>query len=400
MPRKPRAFPIALRACTIALALIAGLLTPVPAPAEAAPTAQQVHDAKTRVDALVQQMQQAQATLDSINRSLQAATVAVDKQEAALEKIRAQLLATQASLDLNQAHYDAIMSQLNQRATQAFMDGPASNLGFILGATSMGDLSDRIEFVSVIAENDAGLAQDVANTKSQLQSELDALVQLRAQQQDALAKANQASAQIAASFAAQAKIVDYIAAKKARAEKIARRLSTAYQAWLSQQGGWGYGGGHHSVPMPPGWDKVILACPVNGPRSFTDGFGAPRYTGGFHLHAGNDIMAPRGTPIVASFDGTAHKGWSTLGGNEVFVYGPYGYSFNAHLNGYSSHSEGPVHTGDVIGYVGDTGDAIGTHDHFEFHPYVMPNHWPASPYGYSVIGTAIDPYPLLVAACG
>jgi murein DD-endopeptidase MepM/ murein hydrolase activator NlpD len=264
----------------------------------------------------------------------------------------------------------------------------------------MGDLSDRIEFVSVVAEGDAALAQDVSNTRSQLQSELDAQVQLRAQQRDALAKADGARAQIAASFAAQTKLVDYIAAKKARAEKLARRLSSAYRDWLSHQGGGGYGGGHHGVPMPPGWANVLMACPVNGPRSFTDGFGAPRYTGGFHLHAGNDIMAPRGTPIVAPFDGTAQRGSSTLGGNEVFVYGRYGYAFNAHLNSYSSHSDGIVHTGDVIGYVGDTGDAIGTHDHFEFHPNVMPSNWPASPYGYSVIAGAIDPYPLLVAVCG
>ena len=376
------------------------MLIPATKAAVAAPTAQQVHDAKSRVDALVQQMKQAQATLDSINASLDAATAQVDKQEAALEKIRAELLSTQASLTRNQAHYNAIIAQLDQRATQAFMDGPASSMGFILGATSMGDLSDRIEFVSVVAENDTGLAQDVANTRTQLQAELDALVQLRAQQADALALADSARTQIAAAFAAEAKTVDYISSKKARAEKIARQLSNSYRAWLSRQGDFGYGGGHKGVPMPPGWDKVLLTCPVNGPRGYTDGFGAPRYTGGYHLHQGVDIMSPGGTPIVAPFDGTAQRSSSPLGGNEEYVYGAYGYAFNAHLSSYGPHSDGVVIAGDVIGYVGDTGDAVGTHDHFEFHPNVIPNNWPASPYGYSVIGTAIDPYPLLVAACG
>jgi murein DD-endopeptidase MepM/ murein hydrolase activator NlpD len=152
--------------------------------------------------------------------------------------------------------------------------------------------------------------------------------------------------------------------------------------------------------MPPGWDKVLSRCPVNGPRSFTDGFGEPRYTGGYHLHQGVDVMAPRGTPIVAPFDGSAQQSSSPLGGNEEYVYGPYGYVFNAHLSSYSSLSNGIVHAGDVIGYVGDTGDAVGTHDHFEFHPNVIPTNWPASPFGYAVIGSAIDPYPLLVAACG
>ena len=63
---------------------------------------------------------------------------------------------------------------------------------------------------------------------------------------------------------------------------------------------------------------------------------------------------------------------------------------------------GPVQAGDVIGYVGSTGLAGGAvnHNHFEFHPNVMPTSWPASYYGYSIIDDAINPYPLLVAACG
>ena len=77
--------------------------------------------------------------------------------------------------------------------------------------------------------------------------------------------------------------------------------------------------------------------------------------------------------------------------------------YNAHLDHYSANSDGPVQAGDVIGYVGDTGDAIGTpHDHFEWHPDTVPSNWPASYYGYTVIpGTsAVNPYPILVDICG
>ena len=85
----------------------------------------------------------------------------------------------------------------------------------------------------------------------------------------------------------------------------------------------------------------------------------------------------------------------------VFVSGARGTVYNAHLSSYSSLSNGPVHAGDVIGYVGDTGDAAAIfHDHFEFHPNVMPSSWPVSAYGYSIIEDAVNPYPLLVAACG
>jgi hypothetical protein len=39
------------------------------------------------------------------------------------------------------------------------------------------------------------------------------------------------------------------------------------------------------------------------------------------------------------------------------------------------------------------------HDHFEWHPDTIPTDWPKSAYGYSVIGDAVNPYPLLVEAC-
>ena len=68
---------------------------------------------------------------------------------------------------------------------------------------------------------------------------------------------------------------------------------------------------------------------------------------------------------------------------------------------YSANSDGPVQAGDIIGYVADSGDATGTpHDHFEWHPNTVPSNWPASYYGYTVIGTAANPYPVLVDVCG
>ncbi len=92
---------------------------------------------------------------------------------------------------------------------------------------------------------------------------------------------------------------------------------------------------------------------------------------------------------------------NTLGGLAVYVTGATGEVYNAHLVGYSANSKGPVQAGDIIGYVGWTGDAYGGvhHDHFEYHPNVIPSNWTVSAYGYSVIDNSINPYPLLVEAC-
>jgi murein DD-endopeptidase MepM/ murein hydrolase activator NlpD len=154
------------------------------------------------------------------------------------------------------------------------------------------------------------------------------------------------------------------------------------------------------VPLPDDWKGVFERCPVDQPRGFGDGFGAPRYVGGYHLHKGIDIVAPQGTPIIATFDGTASDATNIYGGTAVYVSGRFGSTYNAHMT--SIAKLGPVRAGDVIGYVGSTGLAGGevNHNHFEFRPNVMPSSWPASYYGYSIIDDAINPYPLLVEACG
>lgn len=130
---------------------------------------------------------------------------------------------------------------------------------------------------------------------------------------------------------------------------------------------------------------IFRACPVSGPVSFTDGFGyaIPHRKGvPAHIHQGIDMMAASGQPIVAPFDGVAESGHNWLGGNAVYVRGANGYVYNAHLSAYGKLGE--VKAGDVIGYVGSTGDAGGPHDHFEWHP------------GND---SAVDAYPYLMAVC-
>jgi murein DD-endopeptidase MepM/ murein hydrolase activator NlpD len=145
-----------------------------------------------------------------------------------------------------------------------------------------------------------------------------------------------------------------------------------------------------------------MRCPVSGPHAYSDSFGAPRYAGGYHPHAGVDIMAPLGTTIVAPFAGRVTKDYNGLGGNAFLLYGSQGYTYGAHLENYASpFPTGSVSAGTLIGYVGNTGDARGgpTHLHFEWHPNVIPAHPYRSAYGYTVINGAIDPYPYLNQVC-
>lgn len=131
-------------------------------------------------------------------------------------------------------------------------------------------------------------------------------------------------------------------------------------------------------------ESPFEVCPVDRPRHYVDDFGDPRYFPSFHYHQGIDIMAAEGTPIRAPFDGRAEK-WDSLGGGlAVYVHGRHGFVYNAHLSALGQL--GKVDAGDIVGYVGNSGDAIGhsPHDHFEWHPRG---------------GSAVDPFELLNATC-
>jgi murein DD-endopeptidase MepM/ murein hydrolase activator NlpD len=113
--------------------------------------------------------------------------------------------------------------------------------------------------------------------------------------------------------------------------------------------------------------------PVYGPdASFTDDFQAARAATGWHH--GNDIFAPLGTPVLAVTDGELFLvGLNAIGGNRLWLRDSAGNEFYyAHLSAYTplAFNGSKVKAGDVIGFVGTTGDAVGTppHLHFEIHP--------------------------------
>ena len=111
--------------------------------------------------------------------------------------------------------------------------------------------------------------------------------------------------------------------------------------------------------------------PVAGDASFSDDFGVARTT---TWHHGIDIFAAKGTPLVAVADGTLlDVGWNDVGGNRLWLRDAAGNEFYyAHLSSFSPLARGgtTVRAGDVVGFVGATGDAVGTspHVHFEIHP--------------------------------
>jgi len=126
--------------------------------------------------------------------------------------------------------------------------------------------------------------------------------------------------------------------------------------------------------------------PVGEPYSFIDSWGYPRMVGTEyqHGHQGVDIMAPFGTPLYAVERGIITRvGTDVLGGTKLWLKGQSGtYYYYAHLQSFAEGMvEGAVvNAGDVVGFVGDTGNAQGgaPHLHFQIHPG---GGEPVNPYG-------------------
>ena len=123
-------------------------------------------------------------------------------------------------------------------------------------------------------------------------------------------------------------------------------------------------------------------CPVAGPNAFGDTWGAPRSGG--RTHQGVDMMSPGGTPLVAVVAGSVTMKTNALGGNVVWLAGVDGARYYyAHLSAWEGGSRS-VSAGEVIGFVGSTGNTTANHLHFEIHPGG---------------GLAINPYPTVRQYC-
>lgn len=130
---------------------------------------------------------------------------------------------------------------------------------------------------------------------------------------------------------------------------------------------------------------TLQVFPMQGRCGYTDTWGQARSEG--RSHEGTDVMGARGLALYATNDGVISKvsTGGRLGGNAIYVKMSNGtYFYYAHLDSFASGMAAgvPVKAGQVIGYVGSTGNVGTPHLHFEVHPNG---------------GAAINPYAILKA---
>ncbi len=368
--------------------------------------AQEIQAARDRADAAAQAMFDAESRLDTLELSIEAA----EDDLAAVESEAA-----------------SMRTSLQQDAQRSFVNsGSSIPLLIDLDQANAGITADRQASVargaaSVELDDFDAVMKDVRAQRADLERQLDATTQARQQFEDLKATAEAEVVKLAeieqqrlADVAVQQELErqrqarlaqEAAAAQQLQASNAAAAASKLAAAPAASSGNSSSGGSSRStgssgsaqgaaspapapapapVPAspPPSNAGSGIVCPVAGPRAFGDTWGASRSGG--RSHEGVDMMSPGGTPLVAVESGYAQFKTTRLGGNSVWVNGNSGTRyFYAHLSAWEGSSRN-VSRGEVIGYVGATGNTTANHLHFEVHPGG---------------GRAVNPYPYVRAVC-
>ena len=304
-----------------------------------------------------------------------------------LTRLETEREAAQAELERLRAHVQHLAVD---RYTRAGSDDP------LLTAVDLNEGERARVLAEIVTQGDRDAVDRYAATKDLLERTTEEVERTRADQEERLRALENEERRLASELdRLEVLEVERIEAERRAAEEAARRANdessrqrVAQLAALSEareagKAG-GSGGGSRVDPGPP--RQVATGdwvCPVQGAKSFRDSWGEPRSGG--RAHKGVDIMSPRGTPVVNPVSGVVSTRGDRLGGLSMHVQGDDGnYYYGTHLDSYSG-ATGRLPAGTVIGYVGDTGNAQGTHLHFEIHIG-----------GY---GNPINPYPTVARYC-
>lgn len=381
--KKQKILSIVLAAALFALALSPAMITRTQAVSQA-----DIDALKEEKEALNAEKEEIQKTIDALaaeHASIIEQKAALDEQNEIVRQeielineqvdIYDQLIANKSGeLEQAQTAESEQMTLLRSRMRAMEELGPITYLAILFEATSFSDLLSRLDMVREIMERDNELVNDYTESREHLEevkAEYESmLTEQEAAKTELLDKQAQLEEGIEAACQVMLSLEDDIEAYEAfYAEKEAKEAEMdaeirekiaeldAQRAQAEQAGAAAgiVGTGTYIWPLPgysPGSAYGWRMHPILGVMKF---------------HAGEDIGAPSGTPILAADSGVAYPASNPGGyGNYVLIdHGGGRSTLYGHMTSYCVSYGQSVKQGDVIGYVGSTGLSTGPHLHFE-----------------------------------
>lgn len=377
---------------------------------------QENEDLQAKIDALKEDEEAALAYQEELTGKIDENEQKIDQARATIEEMNGKIKELEARISLSEEKYQGTIDAFKERLKALYVSGGSSlgALEILLDSESLSEFFTRQELVEVMAQRDQSMLdqldaymeetqgdreelvaaqQEVADSKKAIEAAQDELEVLYEENDLLVAslEGQQADAQeqIAANEAEDAELqaqLEALIAERNRQEEEKRQQ--ALQNQQVQNGGSDGGegatqpsGGTGVEPVTPGLQSgfsPIWPLPGVGVGSITGHFGDMYFNG---PHNGLDIGAGYGTPIVAAQAGeviSAQYHWSW--GNNVLIWHNETFSTRyAHMSSIAVSAGQYVEQGQIIGYVGSTGESFGNHLHFEVY------------YG----GSRVDPDPYL-----
>jgi murein DD-endopeptidase MepM/ murein hydrolase activator NlpD len=276
--------------------------------------------------------------LSSLQRSLNSLAAKLDQADQALSFARARIATHQRELQKANTQLAPLRSALARRAAQLYIMGGQGLVESALGASDLATFLDRTTYLEQVSTGERGLMESLVAVSRRARYENRALSDALADAQHDRETLIRQRRKLDSMFADYQQLLNLL---HLNSRVVVFRASRSYGA--------------------------SIVCPVAGPHTLVNNFGAPRPGG---PHTGDDLPSPYGTPTVAVANGSiasiVYGGWMGLGiimrdvaGNEWWY---------AHLSARTVNAGEHVTQGEQIGRVGCSGNCSGPHLHFEYHP--------------------------------
>jgi murein DD-endopeptidase MepM/ murein hydrolase activator NlpD len=316
----------------------------------------ELREARQELRATKAKIRAREAKLRVLQREMNRLATSISLNQSQIDKASERMAELRGKLRVLEERTMRLQAQLDRRNREAYIQGPGAPVMYLLTATSADEAAARMSFLNEMNRRDEVLARKVGENAERLSRGRAEMSRLQRAHELALMQLEQDKAELRERMGQVRKLSAMLRVRK---EEILDRISRI---------------------------RPFAVCPIQGPVAIADDFGIwvqrSKARGGDHVHQGNDMMSPMGTPVVAPFDGVAVATPNKLGGLAVKVSGENGYVYMAHNSRYGQM--GQVEAGDVVAYVGATGNTSAPHVHFQWHPGG---------------GAAVDPHEFLLMVC-
>ncbi len=320
------------------------------------------NQARGQLNQLTYTADKIKAQMTQLEKQIATAQTLLNQKQTAYGQAQQQVLAVQKELEQKQKELEERQVALGKRAKAIYESGEVSHFELLIQAENLRDLITRIEYFTILVDNDRQLLVDIQTEKEQITKKTLELQSKRDQAAKLAAEAASVKADLDKAKSQQRQALEQNRKSQLAAIESIERFEAEANAWNDkirklQAARQGSGSGS------------ITTWPVQNYYSISSPFGMRTHpiTGKRSMHTGIDIPAPSGKQITAAGAGVViMAGWNAAYGNMLIIDHGKGIStLYGHLLSLKVSEGQSVPANRLVGFVGSTGWSTGAHLHFE-----------------------------------